>query len=392
MFEELDASGHMTGQLLIAMPNMADPRFARTVIYLCAHSDEGAMGLVINKPMPQITFVDLLEQLEIETQGTIEDQMVHFGGPVESGRGFVLHSGEFQREGTMMVDDSRRADGHDRHPARHRRPARGPDQAPAGAGLCRLGAGAARRRDPGQWLAARAGRRRDPVRPRFVHQMGTVDRQAGSQPGHAVRRRRPRVTDSAGLSIRDLSRPGLEPVSLSLDPGACLAVSGPSGAGKSLLLRAIADLDPNSGTIRLDGADRDAMPAPQWRRQVVYVPTEPGWWADSVADHFEDWSAAKPWIEALGLPADCGGWPIQRLSTGERQRLGLIRALVKAPAVLLLDEPTSGLDPDASAAVEAAIGAYRADNAAIIVWVTHDAAQAGRIAERQLTIESGQCR
>ena len=106
MFEELDASGYMTGQLLIAMPNMADPRFARTVIYLCAHSDEGAMGLVINKPMPQITFVDLLEQLEIETEGTIEDQMVHFGGPVESGRGFVLHSGEFQREGTMMVDDS----------------------------------------------------------------------------------------------------------------------------------------------------------------------------------------------------------------------------------------------------------------------------------------------
>ena len=105
MYEELDASGYMTGQLLIAMPNMADPRFARTVIYLCAHSDEGAMGLVINKPMPQITFVDLLEQLEIETEGTIEDQMVHFGGPVESGRGFVLHSGEFQREGTMMVDD-----------------------------------------------------------------------------------------------------------------------------------------------------------------------------------------------------------------------------------------------------------------------------------------------
>ena len=92
MFEELDASGYMTGQLLIAMPNMADPRFARTVIYLCAHSDEGAMGLVINKPMPQITFVDLLEQLDIETEGTVEDQMVHFGGPVESGRGFVLHS------------------------------------------------------------------------------------------------------------------------------------------------------------------------------------------------------------------------------------------------------------------------------------------------------------
>lgn len=106
MFDEMDASGYMSGQLLIAMPSMADPRFARTVIYLCAHSDQGAMGLVINRPMPQITFVDLLEQLDIETEGTVEDQVVNFGGPVESGRGFVLHSGDFQREGTMMVDDA----------------------------------------------------------------------------------------------------------------------------------------------------------------------------------------------------------------------------------------------------------------------------------------------
>ena len=106
MFDDMDASGYLTGNLLIAMPSMADPRFARSVIYLCAHSEQGAMGLVINRPMPQITFVDLLEQLEIETEGIVEDQLVHFGGPVESGRGFVLHSGEFQREGTMMVDDS----------------------------------------------------------------------------------------------------------------------------------------------------------------------------------------------------------------------------------------------------------------------------------------------
>ena len=106
MFDEMDPSGYMAGQLLIAMPNMADQRFARSVIYLCAHSEQGAMGLVINKPMPQITFVDLLEQLDIEIEGRVEDQMVHFGGPVESGRGFVLHSGEFQREGTMMVDDA----------------------------------------------------------------------------------------------------------------------------------------------------------------------------------------------------------------------------------------------------------------------------------------------
>ncbi len=200
------------------------------------------------------------------------------------------------------------------------------------------------------------------------------------------------MSAGAGLAIRDLSRPGLEPVSFTLAPGTCLAVSGPSGAGKSLLLRAIADLDPNSGSVRLDGADRDAMPAPHWRRRVTYVPTEPGWWADIVAEHFEDWSAAEPWVAAFGLPADCGSWPVQRLSTGERQRLGLIRALVRVPAVLLLDEPTSGLDPDAASAVESAIETYRAEHAAIIVWVTHDATQAGRVAERQLTIENGRCR
>lgn len=97
---------YLTGQLLIAMPTMADPRFARTVIYLCAHSEQGAMGLVVNKPMPQISFAELLQQLEIDVGDEVpDDQVVHFGGPVESGRGFVLHSADFRREGTMVVDE-----------------------------------------------------------------------------------------------------------------------------------------------------------------------------------------------------------------------------------------------------------------------------------------------
>ncbi len=195
-----------------------------------------------------------------------------------------------------------------------------------------------------------------------------------------------------GLVVRDLARPGLDPVTFSLAPGECLAVSGPSGAGKSLLLRAIADLDPNSGTVLLDGNDRDAMPAPRWRQRVAYVPTEPGWWADGVAEHFADWNAALPWVTALGLPAECGDWPVQRLSTGERQRLGLVRALVRNPAALLLDEPTAALDPDAMAAVEGAIARFRQEHHAAVVWVTHDRAQADRIAERRLTIENGRCR
>jgi putative transcriptional regulator len=96
---------YLTGQLLIAMPTIPDQRFQRTVIYMCAHNADGAMGLVINRLFGSITFPDLLEQLGIDSPGSAANMRVHFGGPVESGRGFVLHSTDFVREGTMQVDD-----------------------------------------------------------------------------------------------------------------------------------------------------------------------------------------------------------------------------------------------------------------------------------------------
>jgi putative transcriptional regulator len=92
-----------TGHLLVAMPQMEDPRFERSVIYLCAHNAEGAMGLVVNRLFEAITFPDLLEQLNIETGPKTEQIRVHFGGPVESGRGFVLHSDDYVRDGTLKV-------------------------------------------------------------------------------------------------------------------------------------------------------------------------------------------------------------------------------------------------------------------------------------------------
>ena len=106
MTDNRNTGRYLTGQLLIAMPNMGDPRFARTVIYMCAHSAEGAMGLVINKPLPSITFAELLQQLNIEASDEVEGLRVQLGGPVESGRGFVLHSADFVREGTMVVSDN----------------------------------------------------------------------------------------------------------------------------------------------------------------------------------------------------------------------------------------------------------------------------------------------
>jgi putative transcriptional regulator len=82
---------NLTGKILIAMPGMSDPRFQRSVILVCAHSDEGAMGLVLNHPLPEIDFGDLLEQLGIEADDEARRIEVRFGGPVEPGRGFVLH-------------------------------------------------------------------------------------------------------------------------------------------------------------------------------------------------------------------------------------------------------------------------------------------------------------
>lgn len=95
----------LAGQLLVAMPNMSDPRFERSVIYVCAHGEDGAMGLVLNKLVEQITFPELLEQLGIDNSNVSEQIRVHFGGPVETGRGFVLHSADYRQDGSMQVNE-----------------------------------------------------------------------------------------------------------------------------------------------------------------------------------------------------------------------------------------------------------------------------------------------
>ncbi|MEI7607782.1 MAG: ABC transporter ATP-binding protein [Rhodospirillaceae bacterium] len=190
------------------------------------------------------------------------------------------------------------------------------------------------------------------------------------------------------LRVRALTRPGLEPVSFDLAAGECVAVRGGSGSGKSLLLRAIADLDPNHGDLSLDGRPRESMSGPEWRRLVIYVPAEPGWWAETVGGHYPEWSDAEPLALALGLPTECRDWPVSRLSTGERQRLALVRALVRKPKVLLLDEPTSGLDRDTGRAAEALVSRHREAGGAVL-WVTHDPAQSARVAARLLTVEAG---
>lgn len=151
------------------------------------------------------------------------------------------------------------------------------------------------------------------------------------------------------MKIRGLRRAGLEPFDFDLADGECVAVRGPSGAGKTILLRAIADLDPNHGSVSLDGSARESIPAPQWRRSVCYLAAEAGWWADAVAAHFPD---------------------------------------REAPRVLLLDEPTSGLDPDSTLMVEAVLR-RRLDEGASVLLVTHARDQARRLALRGLVVDGG---
>jgi len=98
-------SGYLTGQLLVAMPAMEDSRFQRSVIYLCLHNAEGAMGLVINQLVDSLTFDELLDQLDLGEPDPTQEIRIHFGGPVESGRGFVLHSTDYQQETTVDMEN-----------------------------------------------------------------------------------------------------------------------------------------------------------------------------------------------------------------------------------------------------------------------------------------------
>lgn len=189
------------------------------------------------------------------------------------------------------------------------------------------------------------------------------------------------------LHVRHLSGPHFGPVDLQLAPGELLCLYGPSGVGKSQLLRALADLDMHEGEVSLGGVPQQAIRPTDWRRQVAYLPAESGWWATRVGQHFDAPPGAEA-LAALGLTPVILEREVEGISSGERQRLGLLRMLEQRPRVLLLDEPSANLDPDSTLLMEGRVRRFLGEEQAAAIWVSHDPAQHERIADRTIELKA----
>jgi len=191
----------------------------------------------------------------------------------------------------------------------------------------------------------------------------------------------------AKLTLKELSTFHLRPTSFSIDCAEIVSLSGPSGAGKSLLLRSICDLIEHQGDVELNDISSRKIPAHQWRKEVGMLAAESYWWHERMGEHFASISDAE--LSQLGLSPKLLEQHVNECSTGERQRLALLRLLQNRPQVLLLDEPTSGLDQDSARQVETLIQSYINDNQAAAILVSHDTEQCRRVATRHFQIENG---
>lgn len=188
----------------------------------------------------------------------------------------------------------------------------------------------------------------------------------------------------SNLKLRDVAVGELESINLDIAAGEILCLSGTSGSGKSRLLRAIADLEPHKGDVMLGDTEQSALPGHTWRSAVMLVPAESAWWYDTVGEHFAERSEQT--LNRLDLPAEAFGWQVARLSSGEKQRLALARALSHKPAALLLDEPTANLDKDNTERVESWLCEYIRQQQIPTLWVAHHEDQIQRVADRHFRI------
>jgi ABC-type lipoprotein export system ATPase subunit len=187
------------------------------------------------------------------------------------------------------------------------------------------------------------------------------------------------------LNIQNIHIPGLEPISLNIEVGECVGISGESGCGKTRLLRAIADMDACDGRVCVDDICQQDMPGHEWRKTVCLLPAESQWWFDNVEQHFSDTNTnfSSTVFANLGFEAGVGQWQVARCSSGEKQRLAILRMLANKPRVLLLDEPTANLDAENTEKVEALITDYLVKNNAVAIWVSHNNAQLRRVSTKK---------
>ncbi len=189
----------------------------------------------------------------------------------------------------------------------------------------------------------------------------------------------------------------LSPIDLTVLPGQIWMLSGPSGTGKSQCLKALADLIPHDGSVHLNQVEQSNIPPEQWRAQVMYFAAETAWWLDSIGEHFEQ-PPSRTLLQRIGLPFSILKRTPDECSSGEKQRLSLLRGLSYTPKILLLDEVTANLNYEASLQVEALLQDYLTEKYSTIegrteggkffpqraiIWVSHDIGQIQRMASTE---------
>lgn len=191
----------------------------------------------------------------------------------------------------------------------------------------------------------------------------------------------------ADLKLINLQVEQVGPVNLTVKSGEIICLSGASGAGKSLLLRAIVDVLPHDGDVELGDNLASQTSPPDWRRMVGLLPAESQWWYETVGEHFKCWN--EELSTRLGFGTETRQWQVSRCSTGEKQRLALLRMLCNEPAALLLDEPTGSLDPKNTEIVESIVCGYVQQRQTPVVWVSHSHEQIKRIADKHYQVDNG---
>ena len=198
----------------------------------------------------------------------------------------------------------------------------------------------------------------------------------------------------AALKVSDLRFLQNGPYSFFVRAGEIVGICGESGVGKSQLLKAIADITPHDGIVSLNDKPSSSFLPNEWRRKVGMVAAEPVWWHESVGEHFPPLSKTQfPLIEALtylGFGREVLDWSVRRLSSGEKQRLSLLRTMVYVPDVLLLDEPTANLGDNSRMLIEELLHCYLSVTLGCIVLVSHDKYQLHRMCDNVYTLTANE--